>query len=235
MAIRLERFSISDVYSYCQENRRSRRIADVVLHHSGEDADTYQRYLTVTDMRERDISLGLMDIRYHFVCGYYDNDIDIWKARPIESPGAHIAHRNSDTVAVCWAGNFNIDDPAQYGYDGVIEMLAAILRGLELSEAHLLFHRDIIASTTCPGAHLTADTMRRDVASIMSRCVESSDDRKGMQVFIGGSDSDIGISTWEVNGRTACYIDEISSALGYEMRTDDYPDRVSLHRIDNHV
>lgn len=118
----------------------------VVIHHTGNPIDDD---LSVVELNASHQALGWTCVGYHYIIRK-DGHIEI--GRPHWTVGAHAYGYNSDSIGVHVCGNFDIAKPT----DAQIESLAMLLAnvctdyGLPIDEAHVVGHRDLMA-TACPG------------------------------------------------------------------------------------
>jgi len=125
---------------------------DIIIHHQGADApqsvqQIHAYYLNRTD----DNYLG---IGYHY---YIRKDGGIWRGRPENTVGAHSKNHNTDSIGICFEGNYQKETvmPAVQFNSGV-ELLRNILGrypGLAIKK-----HKDYNA-TDCPGQYFPFDKM----------------------------------------------------------------------------
>lgn len=119
----------------------------IILHHRAASGD-------VDSIHTTHLANGWTGIGYHF---YVRKDGSVYRGRPINSIGAHCTGRNSNSVGICFEGNFQTET-----------MLTAQLNsGRELIEylkdlypkAEIKRHSDFSA-TACPGTHFPFDEMK---------------------------------------------------------------------------
>ena len=121
-----------------------RKINTLAVHHSASPSNT----TTVEKITAWHKQRGFTTIGYHYVILH---DGTVKKGRPDSMVGAHISGKNSNSIGICVAGNFEEENPT--------EAQAASLRALlvELQktypEAKVTWHREQ-AATLCPGKNL---------------------------------------------------------------------------------
>lgn len=91
---------------------------------------------------------GWSGIGYHFVI---DKDGKIYRGRPISKIGAHATGYNSDSVGVCFNGNFETEQMTAAQIQSGKELTTYLL-GLYPTITLIQRHRDI-GSTACPGTN----------------------------------------------------------------------------------
>ncbi len=84
------------------------------------------------------------DIGYHYVI---KRNGEVQEGRPVQRPGAHVKHYNSDSVGVCWVGGVaqGTSNPEDNRTAEQSESLFALIQKLqeEYPGAAVLGHRDI--------------------------------------------------------------------------------------------
>ena len=78
----------------------------VVIHHSASSPDTSVE--TIRDWHTK--GNGWADIGYHYFLEPYGIEK---KGRPDSVVGAHVAWHNHDSIGICLAGNFDIEEPTK--------------------------------------------------------------------------------------------------------------------------
>ncbi len=94
------------------------------------------------------------NIAYHFLIG---KDWT-YQGRPINSVGYHAGNWlvNLSSVAICLAGNFNVDKPTKYQEKELVRLVNEIKCKYSLKNEAIKLHREIHA-TACPGMNITND------------------------------------------------------------------------------
>lgn len=131
-------------------NKTKRNIEDIkriILHNSGvtvlQSIETIHYYHKNT---RRYAGIG-----YHF---YVRKDGTIYEGRPVEYIGAHAGGNNSDSIGVCFEGNFNEETMPEIQKEAG-KWLVAYLK--EQYNANIVqAHRDV-NKTDCPGANFPFD------------------------------------------------------------------------------
>lgn len=111
----------------------------IVVHHSGSANSAAQQ------INEWHKNNGWSGIGYHFVV---QKDGTIYEGRPLNTLGAHCIGFNSNSIGVCFEGNFNSEKPTDKQIYSGRELLS-YLQG-KYSTAKIVGHRDLY-STECPG------------------------------------------------------------------------------------
>jgi hypothetical protein len=114
----------------------------------------------------RDATGRTYHIGYHFLI-LPDGTIE--RGRPETAMGAHARHHN-DTLGVCLVGSFDRRDNP-WGGKGSLEptaqqiaslraLLAALMIRYQLGPADVALHREVVATTACPGDRFPARAIR---------------------------------------------------------------------------
>lgn len=90
---------------------------------------------------------GWSGIGYHFVVR---KDGTIERGRPIDKVGAHCSGHNSDTIGICFEGNFQEEKMSDVQLKAGQELIAYLLDLYKLKKSDVVGHRDLMA-TSCPG------------------------------------------------------------------------------------
>ena len=152
----------------------SRRWRGVIIHHFASPwARDYRGRATwegVWRYHVRDRKWS--DIGYHWGVGA-NNDLWLLRYRdaagfqgPMNAFGAHCVGYNATHAGAVLAGNFDEENPHQYGYRMLISSVAAFLQVRNLKPEDVHFHREF-ANKTCPGYNLSLWTVRQDVGRAM--------------------------------------------------------------------
>jgi len=154
--------SIDEFRRHLQDIQVTRRIDEVVVHHTWRPtAADYRGIETVRAVRRYHMQVrGWSDNGYHVMIG---PDGAIFLCRPIRRSGAHVSGRNAHTVGVAFIANFDREEPTQYpGMETGYQVIAALLRRFKLDPTAIRFHREF-ASKTCPGLKLDLADFREEV------------------------------------------------------------------------
>lgn len=126
-------------------NRSSTR--KIVLHHAASttaDAKTIHKW---------HLNNGWSGIGYHFVVR---KDGTIERGRPIKSIGAHCTGQNSDSIGICFEGNFESEKMPDEQVKAGQELLSYLYKTYNLTKSNVKKHKDLM-STSCPGKNFPFD------------------------------------------------------------------------------
>lgn len=108
---------------------------------------------------------GWAGIGYHF---YVRKNGEVWQGRPIDTMGAHCYGENSDSIGICFEGNFESETMCEAQIKAGKELISYILS--KYPSLKIYGHKDFNA-TACPGKNFpwtkivggfSADTTRED-------------------------------------------------------------------------
>lgn len=118
-------------------------IKRIILHNSG--VTVLQTVETIHNYHKN--TKGWAGIGYHF---YVRKDGTIYEGRPVEYVGAHATNNNSNSIGVCFEGNFNEETMNDIQIKAGQELVAYLKATYNISTVQA--HRDV-NNTSCPGAN----------------------------------------------------------------------------------
>lgn len=121
----------------------------IVIHHA--DATTCDAN-TIDKWHKQN---GWSGIGYHFLVRKKDGLVET--GRPIDTIGAHCLNHNSDSVGVCFEGNFEKETMSNEQLQTGQELIE-YLRGIYGSEIQIVRHKDLMA-TSCPGKNFPFENL----------------------------------------------------------------------------
>lgn len=89
----------------------------------------------------------------------------------LRAGGAHCIGHNHKSLGIVLAGNFDEEDPRNWGYDTLVWAIAEFLKARDLPVGSIHFHREF-ANKTCPGTRMNLTGLRGDVAEVLGRPAE---------------------------------------------------------------
>lgn len=125
----------------------------IVLHHSASGND-----LTPDAIHQEHLKKKWAGIGYHFII---TPDGKIYRGRPINTVGAAVENQNTNTLNICFIGNFNIGNNKP-----TVAQIAACLSLIDYLFVYLKRklpvkgHRELMA-TACPGKNFPLKTFQR--------------------------------------------------------------------------
>ncbi len=121
----------------------------IIIHHSGDQTPGNQ-LKRIESWHE--FQFGMKSRRgywggYHFLI---ERSGEIIKTRDLDEEGAHCKGRNSESIGVCLAGNFDFEIPTVAQKKALVEVEMNIRGALNLGKADIYYHFEF-ADTHCPG------------------------------------------------------------------------------------
>lgn len=119
-----------------------------IIHHSlTEDSKTVswgaiREYHTHTN--------GWADIGYHYGVELVGNYYEVLVGRPLNIPGAHCQGMNSQSIGICFVGNYDLVMPPDLMMSRAVSVFSPIIKGLDIPFENILPHSHF-APKTCPG------------------------------------------------------------------------------------
>lgn len=141
----------------------------IILHNSG--VNVLQSVEVIHNYHKN--SLGWAGIGYHF---YVRKDGSIYRGRPEDAVGAHAYGSNSDSIGICFEGNFDEETMPEAQKRAGIELVAYLKKKYGISTVQ--GHRDV-CSTSCPGKNFPFEEIANGV-------VEESEEEE-MKVYQNGT------------------------------------------------
>lgn len=113
--------------------------AKIILHHAAASGATVQQ------IHQWHLANGWAGIGYHF---YIRKNGEIWQGRSIDTVGAHCCGENSDSIGICFEGNFESEEVGDIQINSGKELISYILG--KYPKLKIFGHKDFNA-TACPG------------------------------------------------------------------------------------
>ena len=121
----------------------------IVLHHAAAEK------CTADDIHAWHLNNGWAGIGYHF---FVRKDGSIYRGRPIDTVGAHTYGENSETIGICFEGNFENEEMPQKQIDAGVELVSWLLE-IYPEITKITKHMDHNA-TACPGKNFPFDEIK---------------------------------------------------------------------------
>ena len=139
----------------------------VIMHHTGGTdinplADTSHH--TAEDVEQWHLSKGWDGIGYHY---FIEKDGDVWRGRPEHRNGAHCIGKNTESIGICLAGNFDATMPTQAQTSSLRQLLIDIKQKYNIPVKNIVPHRKF-ANKTCYGRRLADDWAQQLVHAEMT-------------------------------------------------------------------
>lgn len=133
----------------------------IIVHHTATNRDV-STWQNIAEYHKR---LGWNDIGYHYGIVYdkQENGQAAWKiasGRDEEAVGAHAKGVNAYTIGVVFEGNFEKAKLPQEAFDLGVTLLTELCINYNLDESRIMGHKEIPASTLCPGLFFPINQLR---------------------------------------------------------------------------
>ncbi len=130
----------------------------IVLHHAAASR------CTAEDIHRWHLERGWPGFGYHFLVR---KDGTIYRGRPLDTIGTHVANNNGNTIGICAEGNFEVEKMPAVQQQALTE-LVAYLKTI-YPQVKVVKHRDLSPSA-CPGKNypfeqIAAGTIKKEVGS----------------------------------------------------------------------
>ena len=110
------------------------------------------------ELQRRHRAREFIDLGYHFVVMPSGR---VFAGRPVNAMGAHVLGSNTGTVAVCLAGNFDVEQPTKAALGALDAVCADHVPGA--AAVPVLGHCDF-APKRCPGRAIQAHLQQRTLS-----------------------------------------------------------------------
>jgi hypothetical protein len=105
-----------------------------------------------------------LDIGYHFgieqIAGHYE----ILAGRMPNMIGAHCEFQNSDSLGVCFVGNFDNAPPPEEQWRRGLALVRALMFVFNIPADKVFGHRQFNPAKSCPGRQFDLEKFRREVS-----------------------------------------------------------------------
>ncbi len=132
----------------------------IVLHHMAGTG-------TANDIHRTHLNNEWIGIGYHF---YVRKDGSIYRGRPIDSVGAHTSNYNSQSIGVCFEGNYETETTMPESQIKSGQELIGYLKEM-YPNAKVKRHRDF-NQTDCPGANFPFDRIKNGKVNVLPKTTE---------------------------------------------------------------
>ncbi len=126
----------------------------IILHHRAANGD-------VLSIHNGHIANGWSGIGYHF---YVRKDGTVYRGRPIAVEGAHCTGYNSNSVGICFEGNYQTETKVPEAQKRAGKEVVSYLKNV-YPKAQVVKHSDFV-STACPGKNFPFDEIRKGVTEM---------------------------------------------------------------------
>jgi N-acetyl-anhydromuramyl-L-alanine amidase AmpD len=126
------------------------RTRKLVLHHAA------AKKCTIFDVHRWHKEKGWSGVGYYF---FVRKDGSVYEGRPITKVGAHAYNYNSDSIGICFEGNFEVEKMPEAQKEAGKELVSYVLKKYPTITS-VVGHRDLMA-TACPGKNFPFDEIKK--------------------------------------------------------------------------
>lgn len=140
---------IENKYSWASALAKRKETNGIIMHHAAAEK------CTADDIHRWHLNNGWAGIGYHF---FVRKDGSVYRGRPIDTTGAHTYGKNSDSLGICFEGNFEKEEMPESQKNAGIELVSYLM---ELYPQITLIskHMDHNA-TACPGKNFPFEEIK---------------------------------------------------------------------------
>ena len=104
-------------------------------------------------------------IGYNIGVELINNHYEILMGRMLNESGAHTSGYNSNSIGICFVGNYDIIEVPQPMWKLGLELVHSLCDILEIPVGSVYGHRDFASYKTCPGKLFDVSQFRKDLLS----------------------------------------------------------------------
>lgn len=104
---------------------------------------------------------GWSDIGYHFGIENLRGQTEILMGRFPDQRGAHCRGNNSDSIGICFVGNFDVEPPSEIVWKKGIMLCKYLMEVLHIQT--IQGHRELNPGKTCPGKLFDLDKFKLEL------------------------------------------------------------------------
>lgn len=128
----------------------------IIIHHSlTKDSDTVS-WGAIRNFHVNDNAWS--DIGYHFGIEKIRGQTEILMGRVTDRPGAHCRGNNSDSIGICFVGNFDVDQVPIENWEYGIKLVKFLVRTYGIKK--IVGHTELNSNKSCPGKNFDMDKFR---------------------------------------------------------------------------
>lgn len=101
------------------------------------------------------------DIGYHFGIENMRGQTEILAGRFPDKQGAHCRGHNSNSIGICFVGNFDVDSVPAKAWTAGIELCRFLVK--QYGIAKIIGHGELNPHKSCPGKNFDVDRFRTEV------------------------------------------------------------------------
>lgn len=167
---------VEHTFSFKNALVKRKSTTDLILHHAA------AAKCSVEDIHRWHLGNGWSGIGYHFLVR---KDGSVHRGRPIDTVGAHTYGANSDSIGVCFEGNFENEEMPDVQKEAGAELVTYI-RQLYPSITKVGKHKDYL-STACPGKNFPFEYIAAGPTKKTSETLTSAPTSAPIEVKVGAA------------------------------------------------
>lgn len=146
-----------------------RPINYIAIHHSlTKDSGTVS-WNAIRRYHKTNPNYKFRDIGYHFGIELVGNAYEILTGRMMTEVGAHVRGHNSDTIGICFIGNFDEHEPSKAQWNKGIKLVASLCEVFSLNAYNVIGHYNFDSHKSCPGHMFEMTKFREEIAANLSK------------------------------------------------------------------
>ena len=103
------------------------------------------------------------DIGYHFGIENLRGQTEILMGRMLNKQGAHCKGYNSDSIGICFVGNYDVFYPLKESWNQGIKLVQSLMDIFNIDIKDVYGHREFNTYKSCPGRLFDLDKFRNDL------------------------------------------------------------------------
>jgi hypothetical protein len=123
--------------------------SSIILHHSLTKDDQVVSWGAIR--RYHVETLGWSDVGYHFGIELVGNAYEVFVGRMLNEVGAHCKGRNTDSIGVCFVGNFDTSPPPREQWHLGVRLVRAMCDIFAIPNGQVFPHHRFASYKSCPG------------------------------------------------------------------------------------
>jgi N-acetylmuramoyl-L-alanine amidase len=135
----------------------------IILHHSATKDSGTVSWNAIRRYHINECKWG--DIGYHFGIEYVEDagapagSYEILVGRTLDQVGAHTSGHNSDSVGICFIGNFDLLPPPMRQFEAGVKLVRWLCAQYGIEKSEIYGHRQF-SPKTCPGLYFDIEIFK---------------------------------------------------------------------------
>jgi len=114
-------------------------------------------------IRKYHIDMGFKEIGYHYGVELLRDSHEILLGRMPDEVGAHTKGHNTDSIGICFVGNFDLIAPSKEAWQLGLKLVRFLYRTYNIGKESIFGHRNFNSHKTCPGLLFDVDRFEREL------------------------------------------------------------------------